>query len=130
MKFLLTKYLLTKYIIKWRDTIKTSSYNILKETALSLIDKFTCLRKTISTNHLQLVWTGDIEYIRLVLVRRTGVDGKLEGVGQGEARPREAERGAPAEVGGAQTAGSRRATLPRAAWGRTTKTHRWTQISW
>jgi len=49
------------------------------------------------------------------VIRRTGVDGKLEGVGQGEARPREAERGAAAEIGGAQAAGSRRATLPRTA---------------
>jgi len=48
-----------------------------------------------------------------MVVRRTGVDGKLERVGQGEACPREAERGAAAEIGGAQTAGSRRATLPR-----------------
>lgn len=48
-------------------------------------------------------------------VPRTGVDGKLERVGQGEARPREAERGAAAEVGGAQATGSRRATLPRTA---------------
>lgn len=57
-------------------------------------------------------------------VRRTGVDGKLEGAGQGEARPREAERGAAAEVGGTQAAGPRRATLPRATRGGTTKTHR------
>lgn len=49
------------------------------------------------------------------MIRRTGVDGKHEGLGQGEARPREAERGAAAEIGGAQAAGSRRATLPRTA---------------
>jgi len=64
-----------------------------------------------------------------VIVRRTGVDGKLEGVGQGEARPREAERGAAAEVGGAQAAGARRATLPRAARGGATKTNRRAQIA-
>lgn len=84
------------------------------------------LKAFISSLNGRLYWIRSFD----MTVRRTGVDGKLEGVGQSEARPREAERGAAAEVGGAQTAGPRRATLPRATWGGTTKTHRRAQIAW